>query len=250
MLTRWYHLSPRQILSGISDASSADKIVPLNIVPAASEMNALLEKISSEPIHISIAVLDPLVSSSELEDDEDNEDITLPVDRHGYSSYGRLCLAILYSFMDDRTASKANLWGLKHLISFAIYARDYLALPNSKKCAVLGSGALPSLTEVVEKIQTVQTYLLNTTWGSVETISALQGKGTNAQPQIQFLVELVKTSSQRENQREVRILREVMQHVLDDVDKEDADRWTGYARTLEKSCKHSSCNVTSLSQTD
>jgi E3 ubiquitin-protein ligase listerin len=224
--------SPRQILSCISNASLTSQIQLMNLLPSHAKLDTTLEDISPEPIHSSIAVLDPLIFS---QSDAEEEDLPASAyDARGYSSYARICLAALNMFSDDRQLAKSNLWTLRHIIAFSIYAQDYLAVPNRKSPVFSEAAFRFGLQDVVSKAQQVSAYLLNTTWNTGDLVARLQGKGVQDGSPSQFLFDIVHLSKEKETTREARVLKNVLQHVLDDAEKDDADQWTAYARTLEK----------------
>lgn len=206
-----------------------------DIVPSPTEIGTMLDNLPSDPIHSSLAVLDPrLPPSSAFKKSGTPEE---HYDNLGYSSYARIVSALLQFLVEDRPTAKQNLWALRHLLALSIYADDSLKIPT-RPSVVVKPHVPKNLLEIIIKVQQITAYLLTASTDDqfhlavIGAISAnqhdasLEGLG-------RMLVHLVTCAKQDDNIRDSRILRLVLQHLFSDVSKESADQWMVLARRLE-----------------
>lgn len=196
----------------------------------------MLLQTSPNPIHPSLAVTEPLVPpasgfTSKIQS-------ARLYDSDGYSKYGRIINALLQLFTEDRQLAKRNLWALRHFLALSLYAEDFQSIPSADS-PVFEAKALPNITDLITRAQQVVTYLLKSTsedgW-SQAVVSALITNKPNpkAEGLSQFLADLINIACAGDSIRESRILCNVLQHVLDDVDKPEAGQWIALARQIEK----------------
>ncbi|KAK7439775.1 hypothetical protein VKT23_017349 [Stygiomarasmius scandens] len=253
--------SPGQIVQTLSDLSRNCPIDPIHdLLPPQTQFDKLLDLLPPDPIDPSLAVLDPLIPpSSCFSQASEDEDATTPpsYDTYGYSSYARLIIALVHIILDiDRQLSrkKENMWLLGHLLAAEMYAEDLINVPEGKS-VVFSSAAIISsstvndesmseaeldLAEVIVRIQQIVTYVLTSAtmegWRT-RALGVLDGKGSvgELESHAKFLVDVVQRSLHKDTSRECRVLYSVLQHILDDVDKEEAEAWILFARKIEKS---------------
>jgi hypothetical protein len=230
--------SPEDILQMISDGCPGFAVNAIkDVFSPRHEMDLTLDNLPSDPISPSLAVLEPLIPPASM-----FEGKTIPVqtcDDRGYSSYARVISGLLYVFLQDRQAAKDNMWGLRHILALALYSSDFLSVPSAPSPVFHQTALETDLSVLISKVQQVTTYLLNSVpedgWRS-EVISALleDSKDNLSENISKFLADLIRHASKVDNPRESRILRHVLQHVLDKAELDEADRWILLARKIEK----------------
>lgn len=209
-----------------------------DIFPAPDELDRLVEFMSPDPLHASLAVIDPLLPPQSVF--KNMRAAQLTYDIRGFSSYARMVSALLQVFSDDRQVARQNLWGLRHFFALAIYAEDYLNVSTSDSTAFEVSVSRQDLADVIAKAQQVTTYLLTSSADEIahaQVIAAVSdGKFTALErgSLSEALARVLAIAKTNDNIRESRILRRFFQHVFSDVGKDNADQWIGLARKLEK----------------
>ncbi|THV07136.1 hypothetical protein K435DRAFT_710473 [Dendrothele bispora CBS 962.96] len=259
--------SPNQIVQALSELSNKCPIDPIHeLLPSRTELDAILDSLSPDPIDPSLAVLDPLIPpSSFFTTDEGATDIPFSCDSNGCSSYARLVIALVHVVLQDRQIAKDNMWILRHLLSLSLYTEDLINVPEAKspvfsKTAVNAGTAMTAdadggsgfdLSELVLKIQQIVTYVLTSVTSERWRQSALDvsnGKGSVdslAVPHARFLVDIAQLSQRADTSRECRVLYNVLQHALDDIEKDEADSWILFARRIEKTAPETCMTVVS-----
>ncbi|KAL0570451.1 hypothetical protein V5O48_011508 [Marasmius crinis-equi] len=225
-------------------------IYPLaDILPTETELNEMLDGLPSDPIHQSLAVLEPLIPPSSMFLDDDTETYTPPLDARGHSLYARLVTALIHIVLEDRQTAKRNMWILRHLLAFSVYAEDLINFPaGSGRSPAFDRRAVDSeLSELVVKVHQVVTYVLVTAGDETGVaLDVLSGKAkTKAEGLAQFIVDVVEASKRTESVRDFRVLGRVLGHVFDDVEKEEAERWVVFARGIEKSAPNTAIAIIS-----
>jgi hypothetical protein len=212
-------------------------------------LSSLLAKMSPLPIDASMAVLDPLLASSSGKYQPPSSPTN---DVHGFSSYARGVYALLEFFSANRTLAKKSLWAVRHFIALSIYAHDFQSVPAHASPAfderAFGShGLAPSLSEVISRVDQMTTYLLISStegtgeedWRKYAVDSLLNEKETpqsQAHALSRFVVQVVNEAKRSDLPRETRVLRLVLEHVLDDdMDTATGDLWIQLSRKLERS---------------
>lgn len=195
----------------------------------------MLDALPSDPIDASLSVLDPLLSYPSVSNPASALDQVY--DSRGFSAYARVASALLQVFTEDRQLAKQNLWALRHLLAFSIYADDLLQVPTALS-PVFGRNISPGdLRGIVSSVQQIATYLLGTATddGFHQVIVAISDdKPAPTDNLSKFLLDLVITSTREENARDSRILYRVLQHVFSNISKDEADQWLVLSRRLEK----------------
>lgn len=211
-----------------------------DIFPSRDEVDAMLDDLCPDPIHPSLAALEPLIPSGSAFGGHTFSMQTY--DDRGYSSYARVTSGLLHVFIQDRQVAKANMWALRHFLALAQYASDLLRIPWAQS-PVFNQQALKSdLNNLIAKVQRVTTYLLTSSpddgWRS-KVIAAVTDHTfiDDSDTPAKFVAELIGHAASVNNIRESRILCNVLQHVLDKVDKDEADQWILLARRIERTSK-------------
>lgn len=210
-----------------------------DVLPSRSDIGILLEALSSDPIHSSLAVMDPLLPWSS--DFEDVATSPSDYDNNGYSKYARVVSALLQELSEDRQVAKRNMWALRHFLALSLYADDYLRVPTASSPAFDARASPQYLRDIITKVNQVSTYLLSSSVDDgihsrvIAAAASTELPATLAEGVEGFLVDLLLRSKGTDNAREPRILRRVLQHIFSNVSKNDADQWIGLARKLEKS---------------
>lgn len=196
----------------------------------------MLNNLPSDPIHSSLAVLDPHLPPPSVFKNSGTPE--KHYDSLGYSSYVRIVSVLLQFLVEDRQAARQNLWALRHLLALSIYADDFLKIPTAPS-VVFQPHVPKNLLEMIIKIQQITTYLLTSSTDDRFHLAVIAAASVN-QPDAssgdlgRMLVELITFASADDNIRDSRILRRVLQHLFSDVSKESADQWMVLAKRLEK----------------
>ncbi|KAG5637584.1 hypothetical protein H0H81_004035 [Sphagnurus paluster] len=206
-----------------------------DIFPSPKEIDQLLDQLSHDPIHPSLAVIDSLIPPAAAFDD-DNQTMGR-FDSRGFSSYARVVEALLQVFVEDRNLAKQNLWALRHFQALEIYAQDFISIPSARS-GVFGAEAIQAnLDTLVLRIEQVTTYILtssNESWRELALGALVDGKSLGSEVGLSsFLVDTIQRSRDSDTSLDSRIVRSVLQHVFHDVEKAEADRWILLARKIE-----------------
>jgi hypothetical protein len=123
-------------------------------------------------------------------------------------------------------------------LALSLYAEDLLQLPIATSTAFQHTSDY-NLRDIITKVHQITTYLLTSPTDNEfhhKIIAAISGNksdyvldGFGA-----FVVDLITYSTAHDTARESRILRRVLQPLLSNVSKEEADQWIVLARKLEK----------------
>lgn len=222
----------------------------LEFLPSEEDLRPLLVKMPPLPIDPSMAVLDPLLLTSSS--GKPHPSSSSFNDTHGFSSYARGVYALLQFLSANRTLAKKNLWAVRHFIALSIYAHDFQSVPAHSSPAfderAFGSNGLTSsLSELISRVDQMTTYLLISStevageedWRKYAVESLLNDKETHqsqAHALSRFVVQVVNEARKSDSPRETRILRVVLEHVLDDdMDTATGDLWIQLSRKLERS---------------
>ena len=230
--------SPGHIIQLLSEGRPIPDIDILHdILPTPCEVNKMLNSLPSDPIDPSLAVIDPLLPPPSAYYDNGTVPGQLFDDR-GFSTYARIVSGVLQVLVADRQAAKRNLWALRHFLALSIYAEDLLSIPAAISPAFQHTSE-SNLRDIVTKVHQITTYLLTSPMDNrfhLNIIAAVSGDNPELAPDSigAFLVDLVKNWKERDGIRESRILRRVLQPLLSNVNKGEADQWIGLAKMLEK----------------
>jgi hypothetical protein len=98
------------------------------------------------------------------------------------------------------------------------------------------------LQDVLVKAQQLTTYLLTTvgtddSWHVDVVTTLLNGRRNTLGALAAFTVDLIHRAQDEDDSLHARILYSILQHVLRDASKEEADEWLLLARRLERKCK-------------
>ncbi|KAF9255353.1 hypothetical protein L218DRAFT_1008664 [Marasmius fiardii PR-910] len=220
----------------ICTSRSLQSIDPLTeLLPSKVDFNRLLEKLASDPIHHSLAVLEPLVPLPSMFLEESSSS-SPSFDSHGHSLYACLVTALTHIVVEDRQTAKQNVWILRHLLAFLIYAEDLINFPAGQSPMFSRVAIDFDLGELVSKVHQIMTYLLFTSGDEMKhALEVLMGK-SNVQTTglVKFIVNVIKISRATETIREFRMLCRVLQRVFDDVERDEAEQWVAFARSIER----------------
>lgn len=208
-----------------------------DIFPSPNEINDMLETLSPDAIDMSLAVVDSLIPPTSTLTRKTYALQTF--DSRGFSPYARVVGALLQVLVEDRTVAKQNFWAVHHFLALSIYAQDFQSMPSAQSPAFELTALTVRLGDIITKVQQVVTYLLTSSGDDGWRVSALNAvmndksaEELGALPR--FLVDTVKRSQRQDALRESRILRYVLQHILDEADKAEADLWITLARKIER----------------
>ncbi|KAG5352362.1 hypothetical protein C0989_002683 [Termitomyces sp. Mn162] len=237
--------------------------LPHDIFPSAQEIDQALSHLPPDPIHPSLAVITPLIppasafASTSSESELGSGSTTDPdFDKRGFSSYARIVNALLHVFIEDRQIAKHNLWALRHFLALEIYTQDFISVPGDKSRVFAVRAIHAGLETLVGKMEQVITYVLTSSaseegWrevalavalGSGHQLSSSSSSRSSGHLTV-FLVDTIQRARDSDSARDTRILRNVLQHVFYDVDKEEADRWIVLARKIEGSAPEASMAI-------
>lgn len=207
--------------------------MPKDIFPSQAALDAMLDDLPTMPIDASIAVIDVLVPSDSIYRPENVTDRRF--DRMGFSPYARMVNAYLLHLVNNRQSAKENLWVLRHCLALAQYIGDFIKIPSAGSPIFSSQAPIDVLKQVLTTVHQLTTYLLATMpdadWHS-RFVSALLGESKGALDDVgQLVYDIFKRP---DNIRECRILRVVLQHILGDATKSDAEHWIQLSRKLER----------------
>ncbi|KAI9062239.1 hypothetical protein FKP32DRAFT_1593812 [Trametes sanguinea] len=238
--------SPEQVLRAAMHSSDVAANVIPDIFPPQEDLSAMLEALPSTPLDPSLAVIDPLVPPPTLY--RANGSSSREFDSMGYSKYARVVTGLLHHLADDRQAAKENVWALRHFFALAIHVEELKHLPSAESPVFARSVPKSTLQGILDKVQQIATYLLSSTaeelWHT-KIINALLGQSpaVDLDGAGQLVVDLVNRVKRQDNVRASRILHMILQHVLSNATKTDADQWMLVARTIEKLAPHTSLAI-------
>ncbi|KAF5380135.1 hypothetical protein D9615_006188 [Tricholomella constricta] len=218
-----------------------------DIFPSPNEIDELLGQLSLDPIHPSLAVIDPLIPPASAFTERLNTSQVF--DGRGFSSYARVVDALLQVFLDGRQIAKSNVWALRHFQALEVYAQDFINIPSAQS-EVFGAEAIHAhLETLVAKIEQVTTYILTSAadegWREEALSILLAGTPSGSTGSLSgFLMDTIQRSQDSDSARDSRILRNVLQHVFHNVDVNEADRWILLARKLESTAPQTSITLT------
>lgn len=197
----------------------------------------MLDKLSPDSIDPSIAVLDPIVPPSAVK-----RSPIVAADSRGFSSYARVTNALLHILIEDRTLLKQNIWTLRHFIALSLYAHDLQRVPSANSPAFEPKALTSALSDIIVKVEQVTTYILRSSsddrWQSEALNNILLDKNDkhvdSPNHLSRALFEIINFSRNRDTTRDCRVLKTVLNYVLDDVDKAEGGLWVQLARKYEK----------------
>jgi hypothetical protein len=234
--------SPLDILQATSD-SGIDKLLSGldELLPTSTYLDDLLGNLRLDPAIPSLAIIQPLIPPPSSFDTAEGPDCE--GDQQGLGVYARGVMALLYSYTENRDLARTNRWALRHFLVLAIYAEELLEVPSLPNPAFSRTVAKDVLQDVLMKAQQLTTYLLMTvggddTWHVDAVTTLLSGKrNTSLGDLAAFTVDLIHRAQDEDDSLHARILYAVLQHVLRDTSREEADEWLLLARKLERKCK-------------
>ncbi|KAF8650294.1 hypothetical protein AX16_005322 [Volvariella volvacea WC 439] len=252
--------STEHILQAVSKRPSELAInLPQDTFPSLSELDSRLDQLPHNSLEPSLAVIDPLIPQSSPSSRVSSSS-SLSYDSKGFSTYARIINALLRLFIDDRRLAKSHVGILKHFMALSLYAEDYQSIPGSTGW-VFSTDALEhgDLGDLIIKVNQILTYVLRSLGGdedqggwslrAVMTLSAGQriaatGKSTNGSEALQELLSGVYWwSLESDSVRNSRILRNLLQHALVDVDKAEAEKWIALARSVHRKAPQTSMAI-------
>ncbi|TFK22367.1 hypothetical protein FA15DRAFT_681687 [Coprinopsis marcescibilis] len=256
--TKCPRVGPPAVLELLSERlPEFDAYSVLDFLPSEDLLDQMAEGMSSREIDPSMGVVDPQLRPAAAKPLQSSAPLN---DRYGYSSYARGVYALLQALSGDRTLAKRNVWALRHLMMLSVYAQDFQSVPG-KGCPafderVLGvglngvGGGMAGLGEVIGKIDQMVTYLLlsgeGEDWRKFVVESLLAEKESvrcEMNALSHFVVGVVGVAKRSEGTRDVRVLRAVLEHVLEDAGVEDADSWVQVGRKLERTAPETSMAI-------
>lgn len=234
--------SPLDILQAASDSGIDNLLVGLNdLLPTSTYLDDLLGNLRLDPAIPSLAIIRPLIPPSSSFDAAEGPDCE--GDQQGLGVYARGVMALLYSYTENRDLARTNLWALRHFLALAIYAEELLEVPSFPNPAFTRAVAKDVLQDVLVKAQQLTAYLLTTagvddSW-HVDAVTSLlnEKRNTSLGDLAAFTVDLFHHAQDEDDSLHPRMLYAILQHVLRDSSREEADEWLLLARRLERKCK-------------
>ncbi|KAI0305195.1 hypothetical protein B0F90DRAFT_1702407 [Multifurca ochricompacta] len=240
--------SPLDILRAAADSGVDKPFAGLDdLLPTSRYLDDFLCNLRLDPAVPSLAILHPLIPPSSSFDVAEGPDCE--ADRQGLGVYARGVLILLYAYTEDRELARANLWALRHFLALAIYAGELLNVPTLPNPAFSRTVEKDVLRDVTVKIQQLTTYLLTTAaaddvWHMNVVTSLLNGNHDASLGDLaSFTVDLVKHAQDGDDSLHVRILHTVLQYVLRDTTREEADQWLLVARKLDRNAPETSIAI-------
>ncbi|KAK2461029.1 hypothetical protein APHAL10511_006970 [Amanita phalloides] len=216
-----------------------------DLLPSSEMYDDMLNALSQDVIHPSLAVIDPLIAF-----DEEDDAVSPEYDARGYSQYARAVSALILVLSENRQEAKQNVWALKHILSFIVYAKDLKDYPAGRSPLLSSEASNDLLDELLAKGAQITTYLLTsaneTGWRENILNAVMKNTKLDGSNELsKLLVELITDAKNMDRSRATRILRMVLQHVLNDVDKVEADNWFALAKQLERNAPQTSMTIVS-----
>ncbi|PFH48098.1 hypothetical protein AMATHDRAFT_66268, partial [Amanita thiersii Skay4041] len=235
-------LLPENIVKLASEHAPQLKLdLVTDILLPRNEYDELLKELSQDAIHPCLAVIDPLISSG-----SENEVRLAEHDTRGFSMYARAVCGLIHVFSEHRHIAKQSIWALQHVLAFMVYASDFSSFPIGYS-PIFAPEALYVLDDLVTKATQIVTLLLTSNiediWRS-RSLDALLGSSSLGSLS-QFLVDAIANAAETDSSRDTRILKLVLQHIMDDVDKHEAERWVALIRKYERDAPQTSMTITS-----
>ncbi|OCH91295.1 hypothetical protein OBBRIDRAFT_887096 [Obba rivulosa] len=235
-----------QILRMLNEPLSGLRVdLVSDIFPPRSELDAMLDRLPSVPLDASLAVIDPLVPPLSLYEPEFVKNPAFDI--VGFSQYARVVGTMVRHLATARHAAKENMWILRHLLAFGLYADEWLNVPYVQSPLFWSHASKAVLKELISKIQQLTTYLLSSMqedgWHAAVVNAILAGKSETLDDAGKAVYDLVEHGKREDAIRESRILRTVLQHVLSGSTKEEADQWILLARKIEKQAPQTSLAI-------
>ncbi|KAG6865555.1 hypothetical protein C0991_001559 [Blastosporella zonata] len=217
--------------------------LPHDIFPSMQEIDKILDELSPDPIHPSLAVIQPLIPPASAFTEPARTSTMF--DQRGFSTYARIVDALLQVFIEDRQIAKNNLWAIRHFQALELYVQDFISIPSAKSEVFAAEAIHASLETLVSRVEQVTTYILtsstNERWRETALAAALDNRpSTSSGTLTAFLGDIIQRSRTSDNLRDSRILRNILQHVFRDVEKDEADRWMQLARKVEATAPETS----------
>ncbi|KAG7097872.1 hypothetical protein E1B28_005184 [Marasmius oreades] len=235
---------PEHIIQASRSLPSVDPL--LGLLPSEADLNRMLDSLASDPIHHSLAVLEPLIPPPSMFLEESFSPPSF--DSHGHSHYARLVTALISIIVEDRQTAKQNVWILRHLFAFSIYAEDLINFPAGRSPLFSKTAIDFELGDLVSKVHQITTYILFTSGNETkDALEVLTGKSkVETAGLTKFIVDMIKVSQATETIRDFRVLCRVLHHVFDDVERNEAEQWAAFARSIERTAPNTSIAIMSL----
>ncbi|KAJ3574319.1 hypothetical protein NP233_g1845 [Leucocoprinus birnbaumii] len=240
---------PSEILGVLATQTQRLRISMLeDFFPSSETLGGMLGRLSHNVIDSSLAAIEPLIPTNA----EPSSDGPECIDSRGFSSYARIVEALLRVFLEDRKLARQNLWALRHFIALSIFASDYQKVPTGSS-PVFDAKALAGLGDLIIRVQQVTAYLfLGSLAGAQEgwRRGVIKSVGENrldaGRTQLEnFLGAVIKVAIESDSLLDTRLLKAVLEDVLEDLEQEEADEWMGLARKLEKNAPQTSMTIVS-----
>ncbi|KIJ37270.1 hypothetical protein M422DRAFT_33818 [Sphaerobolus stellatus SS14] len=250
LVTETYtRVSPVAILLSLSHLGPSTSA--LDILPTPEEFRALLNATSTNPLDPTLAVIEPLVPSAPV--DVDRSAWNTRFDSTGYSPYARAATGLLHVLTTDRQLARANLWALQYVLTLALFASEAIQVPNAENpvFSKVTRTMEQSLKQITRNVQKVAAFLLSSA-GNADAwhkniVTALSARGKGLAVQLDGVGEFIRTvfewAKEGDSVRDSLVLHTVLQHVLPNTSKEEADGWIELAREIEGSAHQTSLAV-------
>ncbi|KAF8580184.1 hypothetical protein K439DRAFT_1357639 [Ramaria rubella] len=211
----------------------------IDIIPTVTEFGVLLSSTSVDPIDTSLAIIEPLAPTFVTRTNAKRSLWNTKFDSSGFSPYARAVSAWLHVLTADRHLARENMWALQHALTLALFASEILQVPEAQSPVFDGQRIADSeLREITRLTQQTAAFLLASTgegsWHK-DVVDVLSGKGhpDGLDSVGQFVQAVFEQSKLHDTVRDSLVLHTVLQHVLRNATKEDADRWIDLARGVE-----------------
>ncbi|TRM62271.1 hypothetical protein BD626DRAFT_558116 [Schizophyllum amplum] len=249
----WARPSDIIAILGLLPTASADddqSSAVLTVLPPSDTLHKRLDALPAQPIDSSLGVLfDTIPPPSTY---EDASPIAALYDAHGFSSYARI-VALLPELPSPalRALVRRQPWILRHLLAWAIEARDFMSVPG-RSSALFDARALESggLALAAERAEGIVAYALitdmddYTTWRSQSARALADGRvPKDLSPVKSFVVDALRRALANDSPRQARMVAAILDHVFEDVSKEEADSWVALARASQKSAPETSLAI-------
>jgi len=233
-------IRPREILRVLPALSLAQELkvsILDDIFPSSEALDSMLCRFPHDPINPSIVAIAPLIPTNACSPAHGPQ----CADSRGFSAYARIVEALLRVFLEDRKLAKQNLWALRHFIVLSIFAGDYQMVPT-ETCPLFESKALNELGNLIGRVQQITAYLIlgslqdaQDGWrrGVMKRVGAVNHYSNGTQLE-DFVVGVLDAAAESDEILDTRVLGAVLGATLEDIGKEEAEQWVGFAWKLER----------------
>lgn len=214
------------------------------LFPSQEALDDLLQTLPPDPLDPSLAVVDPLVPPASHFSRRITE--ATKYDSQGCSAYARVIGALLKVVTTERSLLRTNLWLLRHFILLSLAASDQ-RMVRAAKSSYFALDVSEDLLRTIENgAKTLTSFGLADIGegGSAWHAEIVRAFTTKTALKVEdgglasFVLSVLSAARKEDTVRDTRVLYIVLQHVLNDAETSDAEKWLSLSRKIEKQSKY------------